>query len=803
MASNLSSFRLRQPSRYYVIPSNASGGSGTANQIVIGDISANDGNTYHLTFVDASGEQPLYINSNNGLFYKNLNLGVRTSTPSKAVDISGDIAISGALFANGVPGTMNQFLKSTGGGLVWAEVSGTASPNISITDGSGFGVYYPVIVQSAGTVPAYITSPNYVYRNQNLGLSTSTPLYTLDVSGDTRISQRFYANNSAGASNDLLTSTSTGIAWNNLQSVINNISNLRFANISVTNNANFRDISARNIDVSGQARFLDISARNIDASGYLSVVGRTTVRDISVNNTLQLFGGVYVNNSFGSPNQVLTSTGSGVTWANVGGGSANIDISDISGNGAYYPIIADGSGNRQLNITSSRFVYKNLNLGLNMINPEGTLDASGQCILRTPLVKIGIDAGFTNQGSNGIAIGSNAGLSNQRTNSIAIGTLAGACNQSSNCIAIGLNAGTSNQQSGSIAIGFNAGISNEFVNAIAIGTSAGAFDQSSNSIAIGNRAGFFRQDVSSIAIGDQAGTATQSFNCIAIGGLAGAFAQGKYGFAIGDQAGYCNQGSNTVALGVKAGYWSQFGGGIAVGFQSGVTNQGSNSIAIGASAGSFNQSSGAIAIGTNAGATRQGKESIAIGSNSIISDQSNNSIVINSTGGALTQTDNSATYILPLRQEPSGNVSLLFYNTSTKELTYSSNPSSVSNKTFVIPHPINNNKYLVHACLEGPEAGVFYRGKGEITNNSFTTITLPHYASMIATEFTVQITPVYDGLVKSYNISNVENNSFNVYGVNGMFHWIVHGKRNEIDIEPDKNNYILNSNGPYTWLSPK
>ena len=35
-------------------------------------------------------------------------------------------------------------------------------------------------------------------------------------------------------------------------------------------------------------------------------------------------------------------------------------------------------------------------------------------------------------------------------------------------------------------------------------------------------------------------------------------------------------------------------------------------------------------------------------------------------------------------------------------------------KTFVIDHPDDENKYLVHVCLEGPEAGVYYRGKAEV-----------------------------------------------------------------------------------------
>jgi len=44
---------------------------------------------------------------------------------------------------------------------------------------------------------------------------------------------------------------------------------------------------------------------------------------------------------------------------------------------------------------------------------------------------------------------------------------------------------------------------------------------------------------------------------------------------------------------------------------------------------------------------------------------------------------------------------------------------AIGSKTFVREHPLNKDKYLVHACLEGPEAGVYYRGERLITH-SFT-----------------------------------------------------------------------------------
>jgi len=121
-------------------------------------------------------------------------------------------------------------------------------------------------------------------------------------------------------------------------------------------------------------------------------------------------------------------------------------------------------------------------------------------------------------------------------------------------------------------------------------------------------------------------------------------------------------------------------------------------------------------------------------------------------------------------------------------------------KTFIIEHPTDIDRYLVHVCLEGPEAGVYYRGKDEIINGTNVTINLPNYASNIANEFTVQITGIYDGKLKNYCCSEIVNNSFDVYGENGKFYWTAYGKRHNIDVEPLKNNVNPQGNGPYLWI---
>ena len=108
----------------------------------------------------------------------------------------------------------------------------------------------------------------------------------------------------------------------------------------------------------------------------------------------------------------------------------------------------------------------------------------------------------------------------------------------------------------------------------------------------------------------------------------------------------------------------------------------------------------------------------------------------------------------------------------------------------------------MHVCLEGPEAGVYYRGTNEITNHKFTIVQLPDYVESLATDLTAHVTPIYNEENDNSNlrVSEIKNNHFQVYGNNGKFHWIVHGKRNDIEVEPLKLNVEVKGQGPYRWI---
>jgi len=123
-------------------------------------------------------------------------------------------------------------------------------------------------------------------------------------------------------------------------------------------------------------------------------------------------------------------------------------------------------------------------------------------------------------------------------------------------------------------------------------------------------------------------------------------------------------------------------------------------------------------------------------------------------------------------------------------------------KTFIIDHPTDPTRYLVHACIEGPEIGVYYRGSAILEQTSVT-IQLPNYVSAFATNFTVQITPIYEPgqPIATYASTKVVNGAFEVYGPPGSFYWLVHGSRGSLVTEPLKSEVTVHGSGPYKWIA--
>jgi hypothetical protein len=150
--------------------------------------------------------------------------------------------------------------------------------------------------------------------------------------------------------------------------------------------------------------------------------------------------------------------------------------------------------------------------------------------------------------------------------------------------------------------------------------------------------------------------------------------------AIGLVAGTPNQGVNagTIAIGGGAGRGNQGQASIAIGYVSGDQNQGRGSISIGPNAAQANQASESVAIGFAAGQNNQGTGAIAIGTFAGPSNQAAHSIALNAAGsGSALNTSNAGFYVDPIRSTTATS-NVLYYNTTTKEVTSGSIPSGTS-----------------------------------------------------------------------------------------------------------------------------
>lgn len=125
-------------------------------------------------------------------------------------------------------------------------------------------------------------------------------------------------------------------------------------------------------------------------------------------------------------------------------------------------------------------------------------------------------------------------------------------------------------------------------------------------------------------------------------------------------------------------------------------------------------------------------------------------------------------------------------------------------KTFVIDHPLDPKRYLVHACLEGPEAGVYYRGEGQLTaDEPEAWIELPSYVPKLAGDFTVQLTQINSNRDDSFarlRAGRVVGGGFAVYGDPCTFAWHVYGTRLPVVTEPLRADVVVRGDGPYTYI---
>ena len=101
---------------------------------------------------------------------------------------------------------------------------------------------------------------------------------------------------------------------------------------------------------------------------------------------------------------------------------------------------------------------------------------------------------------------------------------------------------------------------------------------------------------------------------------------------------------------------------------------------------------------------------------------------------------------------------------------------SAATKSFLIPHPTKPTKQLQYACLEGPENGVYIRGK---TNESV--IILPEYWQELVDEDSVTVTVTPIGKFQQLFVASQTSESVEIGNVDGFYNYVIYGERKDVD----------------------
>ena len=123
----------------------------------------------------------------------------------------------------------------------------------------------------------------------------------------------------------------------------------------------------------------------------------------------------------------------------------------------------------------------------------------------------------------------------------------------------------------------------------------------------------------------------------------------------------------------------------------------------------------------------------------------------------------------------------LRFDGSTLSITGDTNMTgslTAASKSFDIPHPTKDGYRLRYGVLEGPEHGVYFRGK---TTDKI--INLPDYWTGLVDEdsITVHLTPIKGAI--THFVVDVKNNQIEIDSYNGIVntYFIVHAERKDIE----------------------
>jgi len=131
-------------------------------------------------------------------------------------------------------------------------------------------------------------------------------------------------------------------------------------------------------------------------------------------------------------------------------------------------------------------------------------------------------------------------------------------------------------------------------------------------------------------------------------------------------------------------------------------------------------------------------------------------------------------------------------------------------KTFIVEHPLDEAKYIVHATLEGPEGAVYYRGTSQLCEGKATISLPPYFEAFTRKEQRTIILTNIDGFdriaIKSIDGEKIKDGKFVVISDNPQssqqFDWEVKAVRADgpqLQAEPNKQDLQVGGFGPYRF----
>lgn len=101
---------------------------------------------------------------------------------------------------------------------------------------------------------------------------------------------------------------------------------------------------------------------------------------------------------------------------------------------------------------------------------------------------------------------------------------------------------------------------------------------------------------------------------------------------------------------------------------------------------------------------------------------------------------------------------------------------AATTKSFIIPHPTKEGKKLRYASLEGPENGVYIRGK-----SGADILELPEYWEKLVDEDSVTVTLTPVGKFQPLYVVSQSNKQIEIGGVEGEYNYVIYGERKDVE----------------------